>query len=71
MRWAGRLGGQIVKPPTYACRSNAKAWNTIDYFVMSAGFAGSVHSCASSRKASVKPHWPVVVKFRGEPLSVL
>eukprot|EP00959_Pyramimonas_sp_CCMP1952_P005881 123187-Pyramimonas_sp.AAC.1 len=71
MGWPGRLGGQFFKPPTYTCKSTAKVPRTIYYFVMSAGLTGGVHSCAISRKAPVKPRWPAVVKFRGEPLSAL
>eukprot|EP00959_Pyramimonas_sp_CCMP1952_P364561 7634379-Pyramimonas_sp.AAC.1 len=37
-------------------------------FVMYAGLVVNVLSCEVSRKTSVKPHWPVAVKFEGRSL---
>eukprot|EP00959_Pyramimonas_sp_CCMP1952_P298769 6249150-Pyramimonas_sp.AAC.1 len=68
MGWPSILRGRIVRPDSCTCKSTAKKWRTIDHFVMSAGLAANVLSCEISRKASVKPHWPVVVKFKGRPL---
>eukprot|EP00959_Pyramimonas_sp_CCMP1952_P067828 1415504-Pyramimonas_sp.AAC.1 len=52
-----------------------RRWAGIRNFVVASsvlirtpGLAANVLSCEISRKASVKPHWPVVVKFKGRPL---
>ena len=68
---AGRLGGQVVRPDACTCKSTAKVWKTIDFFVMSAGLAANVLSCHTNRKASTKPRWPVIVQFKGGPMEQL